>query len=83
MNTATVSNVGENFQCYIEASREEPVVIVEGGEPIAVLLSISEKDDIEHIALAHNSKFRKLINNADRRIKKTGGIKHDDFWESV
>ena len=23
------------------------------------------------------------MNDADRRIKKTGGIKHDDFWKSV
>ncbi len=83
MNTATVSNVGENFKEYIKESREHPVIIVEDGEPVAILLSISEKDDIERIALAYNPRFRRLINDADRRIEKTGGIKHNDFWKSL
>ncbi len=83
MNTATVSNVGKNIQNYVEESRENPIVLVEGGEPVAILLSVSDKDDIERIALAHNPRFQKLINDADNRVKKTGGIKHDDFWESV
>ncbi len=83
MNTATVSDVGENFRDYIKESTEYPIIIVEDGEPVAVLLSVSEKDDIEGIALAYNPKFRRLIDEADRRIEKTGGIKHNDFWDSI
>ncbi|MCP4111669.1 MAG: hypothetical protein GY749_40130, partial [Desulfobacteraceae bacterium] len=40
-------------------------------------------DDIEGIALAYNPKFRRLIDEADMRIEKTGGIKHNDLWESL
>ncbi|MCP4349466.1 MAG: type II toxin-antitoxin system Phd/YefM family antitoxin [Desulfobacterales bacterium] len=83
MNTATVSDVGGNFRDYIKESTEHPVIIVEDGEPVAVLLSVSDKDDIEGIALAYNPKFRRLIDEADMRIEKTGGIKHNDFWESL
>ena len=83
MNTATVSNVSKNFKNYIKESREHPVIIVEDEKPVAVLLSISEKDDIERIVLAYNPKFRRLINEADKRVENTGGIKHSDFWESL
>ncbi len=83
MNTATISNVSKNFKGYIKESKEHPVIIVEGGKPVAVLLPISEKDDMERLSLAYNPKFRKLINEADKRIEKTGGIQHDDFWESL
>ncbi|RLC12423.1 MAG: hypothetical protein DRI57_17735 [Deltaproteobacteria bacterium] len=83
MNTVAVSDVGENFKAHIKKSKKQPVIIVEGGEPVAVLLSVSEKDDIERVLLACNPGFQALMNDADRRIKKTGGIKHDDFWKSV
>jgi len=83
MNTATVSNVRENFENYLEESESSPVFIVEDDQPVAVLLSVSGQDDIERLSLAYNPNFRGLINDADKRIEKTGGIGHDDFWASV
>ncbi len=82
MNTATVSTVSAHLKYYIKESKEEPVVIVEDGEPVAVLLCVSGKDDLERLTLAYNPRFRELIEDADKRVKQTGGIKHNDFWES-
>lgn len=83
MNTATISNMRENFDSYLRESRGSPVFVVEDGQPVAVLLPVSEKDDMERISLAYNPRFRELIDDSDKRIEKTGGIGHNDFWESV
>lgn len=83
MNTATVSNMRENFDSYLRESKGSPVFVVEDGQPVAVLLPVSEKDDMERISLAYNPRFRELIDDSDKRIEKTGGIGHNDFWESV
>nr|VFJ60006.1 MAG: Antitoxin Phd_YefM, type II toxin-antitoxin system [Candidatus Kentron sp. FW] len=73
----------ENFDSYLRESKGSPVFVVEDGQPVAVLLPVSEKDDMERISLAYNPRFRELIDDSDKRIEKTGGIGHNDFWESV
>lgn len=33
--------------------------------------------------LAHKPQFKQIMEDADRRIQETGGIKHDEFWQPV
>nr|VFJ42710.1 MAG: Antitoxin Phd_YefM, type II toxin-antitoxin system [Candidatus Kentron sp. FW] len=73
----------ENFDSYLRESKGSPVFVVEDGQPVAVLLPVSEKDDMERISLTYSPEFRELIDGADKRVEKTGGIGHNDFWESV
>ena len=37
----------------------------------------------ERLLLAYNPRFRQLIEAADTRIQETGGIPHEEFWETV
>ncbi len=69
--------------CRVKESEQGPVIITKNGHPVAVLIPVLEENDLERLVLAYTPRFRQLIEAAEQRIEQTGGIKHDDFWQSV
>jgi hypothetical protein len=47
------------------------------------IVPILDEDDLERLMLAYNPKFRQLIEEAEQRIKETGGMFHEEFWQSL
>ena len=83
MKIASVADVKARFSQFIKASEDELVVITRNGKPVAVLLSVDEDDDLERLALAHSRQFQAIVNGAMERVKATGGIPHDQFWQEL
>lgn len=83
MKIVPVAEVKARLSAYLEESKQGPVVITKNGKPAAVLISALEEDELERLLLAHNPNFRRLLDAADQRIQQTGGVKHEDFWESL
>ncbi len=83
MNITSIAKVKARLSAYIKESEEGPVIITRNGRPVAALVPVLEDEDLEQLILAYTPKFRQLIEAADRRIKETGGIKHEEFWQSV
>lgn len=83
MKIAPVAEVKAHFSSYLEQCEDGPIIVTKNGRPVAVLVSVSEQDELERLVLAHTPKFRRLLDAAERRIRQTGGIKHEDFWGSV
>ena len=52
---------------------EGPVVIAEGGKPVAVLMAVVNAD-LETVSLSTNQDFIQLINDWQGRARKEGGI---------
>jgi prevent-host-death family protein len=74
--------VKTNFNSYLEECQAGPVIVTKNGDPVAVLISVTDDEELERLILAHSPKFRRLLDAAENRIRKTGGIKHEDFWKS-
>ncbi len=84
MNIVSISDAKARLSAYIKESEEKgPIIITRNGRPAAVLLPVLDEDDIERLLLTYNPKFRQLIAAAEQRIKETGGISHEEFWQSV
>lgn len=83
MNIAPIADIKARLSSYIKKSRESPVVITKHGKPVAVLLSVTDEDDLELILLANSTKFQAILNSAENRIRETGGVSHEDVWASV
>ncbi len=83
MTIASLAEVKAKFSAYIEACKTSPVVVTKNGRPTAVLVSVSDQDDLDSILLACSPRFQKLLERSNRQIDRTGGIPHDEFWRRV
>jgi len=84
MKTATAIDIGGHFQDYLAMSREEPVVIMKNRRPVAILMNVHEdKEELERLILAHTPRFQSLTKEAEKRIKASGGMDHNEFWDNV
>ncbi len=83
MTIASLAEVKAKFSAYIEACKTSPVVVTKNGRPTAVLVSVTDQDDLDSILLACSPRFQKLLERSNRQIDRTGGIPHDEFWRRV
>src|SRR5438128_8874495 len=83
MKIASVADVKARLGAYLRESQESPVIVTRNGKAVAVLLAVTDEDELERLVLAHSPKFQALLDKSRRRIEKTGGIPHDVFWREV
>ena len=48
-----------------------------------VLLAVSDEEELERLVLAHTPRFMGFLDNAEKRIGRSGGIEHKEFWRAV
>jgi prevent-host-death family protein len=83
MKIASVAEVKARLSAYLKASEEGPVIVTRNGKAVAVLVAVTDDDELERLVLAHSPKFQTLLDKSRRQIEKTGGIPHEDFWSQV
>ncbi|MDZ4158827.1 MAG: type II toxin-antitoxin system prevent-host-death family antitoxin [Anaerolineaceae bacterium] len=83
MKIASIADVKAKLSGYIKASEKGPIIVTKNGKPVAMLLSITDEDEIERMLLAYSPKFQSIIDAAEQQIREGKGIKHADFWRAV
>ena len=83
MKTVSAAKMAAQFNDYLEASREQPVLVTRNGKPVAVLLAVQDKAEAEQLALGRLRSLRSIFEEAHEQIEKGGGIPHDQFWQEV
>lgn len=83
MKIAPVAEVKARFSSYLEQCSEGPVIVTKNGRPRAALIAVSNEEELERLVLAHTPRFTALLDAAEKRIKKTGGVRHKEFWEGI
>ena len=83
MKIASVADVKARLSAYLKESQKGPVVVTRNGKAVAVLLAVTDEDELERLVLAHSPKFQALLDKSRRQIEETGGIPHDVFWREV
>jgi prevent-host-death family protein len=83
MRVASVADIKARLSGYLKETQEGPVVVTRNGKAVAVLLAVTDDDELERLVLAHSPKFQALLNNSRRQIEETGGIPHERFWREV
>lgn len=77
---ASVSDVKARLSAYLKASIQRPVVITKNGKPVGVLLGVDDEEELERLVIAYSPRLRSILDAARERIRKGGGIRHEEFW---
>jgi prevent-host-death family protein len=83
MKIASVADVKAHFSAYLRASKNGPVVVTRNGKPAAVLLAVSDDDELERLLMAHSPRLQEILAAARGRIETGAGIPEDEFWKDV
>ncbi len=63
---------------YAKDLDHEPIILLVGGKPVAVLLAVEEAD-WETVSLSYNPKFLAIIERSRKRLLEEGGISSDEM----
>jgi prevent-host-death family protein len=83
MKIASVADVMARLSEFLRECRKGPVVVTRNGKAVAVLLAVTDDDELERLVLAHSPKFQALLEKSRRQIAEGRGIGHDEFWRQV
>ncbi len=83
MKTASAAKIAAQFNDYLDASREQPVLITRNGKPVALLLAVNDKAEAEQLAVSRPRTLRSIFEEAHEQLQKGEGIPHDQFWREV
>ncbi|HEV2971442.1 MAG TPA: type II toxin-antitoxin system prevent-host-death family antitoxin [Pirellulales bacterium] len=83
MKSASAARIAAQFNRYLEASREQPVLITRDGEPIAVLLAVQGKADAKRLVSGGPRMLTSILAEAHEQLGQGRGIPHDQFWREV
>ncbi len=83
MKIVSLAKVKARLSSYIEAARSGPVVITKNGSVAAVLLAVTDDDELERLLLAHSPKLRRILRKSAKSIRAGRGISHEEFWAGV
>lgn len=78
MKTIDVSDAQGSLAEYVRHKDEFPLVITEGGEPVAALLAVPNAD-VETISLSTSPEFLAIIERSRRRPAAEGGISVEEM----
>ena len=83
MRIAPVADIKARFSAYLKASEEGPIIVTKNGKPVAVLLAMSDENELERLILAYSPKFQEILSIAEKQIQEGSGIPHDEFWKEI
>ena len=77
MKTIDIHDANAPLSQYARQLGEEPLVLTDGDQPVAALLSISELD-LESLSLGTNPKFLAILENARTQHRAGQGLPSDE-----
>jgi prevent-host-death family protein len=83
MKTASAAKVAAQFDDYLDASQQQPVLVTRNGKPVAVLLAVRNKKDAQNLAASPPRSLRSVFKEAHEQLEESGGISHVEFWKRV
>ena len=64
MKIASIAEVKARLSAYLQASAKGPIVVTRNGKAVAVLIGVSDDEELERVLLAHSGKLRAILDAA-------------------
>jgi antitoxin (DNA-binding transcriptional repressor) of toxin-antitoxin stability system len=75
--TIEINEAAAALADYARRAGTEPVILTEGGKPLAALVSL-EGVDAETLALATSPRFMAIVQESRESLRAEGGLSSDD-----
>jgi len=83
MRIAPLADVKANLSKFVEQCKDSPVVITKNGRPAAMLVCITDEDDLERMLVSYSPKLRRFLDQAAANARAGRKLSHDAFWGEV
>jgi prevent-host-death family protein len=83
VKTVSAAKVAAQFDDYLEASQEQPVLVTRNGRPVAVLMAVQNQAEAEKLVQSRVRSLRSILQKAHKQLQQGKGIPHDQFWREV
>ena len=83
MKTLTIAEAKENLEMLVYEHENDAVLIVENGQPLAILLLVTDPDDMERLKMAYSPELQAILANSRRQIQEGKGIPAEEFWRQM
>src|SRR5947209_13865654 len=83
MKIASVADIKARLSAYLKESEQGPVIVTRNGKAVAVLLAVTDDEELERLVLANSPRFQALLEAARQRLEAGRGIPHEEFWRDV
>jgi len=83
MKTASVADVKARSSAYLKASVQGAIVVTKNGKPCAVLVGVSDEEELERLVMAHSPRLQAILNSARKRMQAGQGILYKEFWNQI
>jgi prevent-host-death family protein len=83
VKTVSAAKIAAQFNDYLEASRDQPVLVTRNGKPVAVLMAVQNQAEAEQLALSRVRPLRSILQEAHEQIQQGAGIPHEQFWREL
>jgi len=80
MKSASVAEVRTHFSSYLKDTATGPVVVTRNGRPIAMLVGVTDEEEVERLMMAHSPRLQEILEAGHRQIQNGGGIPAKEFW---
>jgi prevent-host-death family protein len=77
------AKLAAEFNDYLQASQEQPVLVTRNGKAVAVLLAVRNAKEAEQLAKGLPRSLRSVLKEGQEQIQQGKGIPHDEFWKQV
>ena len=83
MKIASVAEVKAHFSAYLRASEQGPVVVTRNGKAVAVVVAVTDDEELERLIMAHSPRLQAILEAARQRIEAGEGIPSEQFWDEL
>ncbi|RLT40953.1 MAG: hypothetical protein DWI57_07680 [Chloroflexi bacterium] len=83
MKTFTIAEAKENLYTLVYEQGNDAVLIVENGQPLAILSLVTDPDDMERLKMAYSPELQAILANSRQQIREGKGIPAEEFWRLV
>jgi prevent-host-death family protein len=81
MRIAPIADVKARLSEYVTECRNGAVVVTRNGRPAAALVAIRDDEDLERILLSESPALRRLLADAEKRMRAGHSVGHAEFWQ--